>query len=753
MFEWLFKYPAGDFVRGQWLLTRGWPLWLALLLWLAGVLLLGALAWRRRAALGSLRVGGIVVLQAVMWALVLLLWWQPALLLRSLREGANSVALLLDVSGSMSRADPEPTRLQQARAALADPVFTQLRRSYTLQRYAFSNVLQPLGDYAQDGKGNGDQDIVGAAAAAGQTDIGGSLQMLLAQLRGKPLGAVVLFSDGADNNGALDPGQLEQIAAFGVPVHVVGIGRERMPEDLELQSVSLPARTLPGTSLNARVAIRHDGAAHTRLKVYDGEQLLAAQDVDLSDAAQVTSTSVRFDLTNTGYRRLRFVLDAGSAERELRNNERTRVVQVADDRAGILYAEGEPRWEYKFMRRALDGDASVRLATWLRMSPNGYYRQGLANPDELKSGFPTDKATLYGYSAVIIGSMPAGSLSNAQQTLLRDFVSERGGTLLMLGGSSGLGEGGWGNSILAPVLPAALPGKAGSFVRARAQAVPTARGRRTPMLQFSDDPAQNDAQWKSLPLLADYQQIGALRPAAVSLLEARVGDKSLPLLVSQPYGRGHALILATSGTWRWQMALPLADQHHELFWRQLARALVIDAPQPFELGTSLRGDTVALRAQLRDGAFVPQDNAQLIAQASNGTQSVSVPLQATVGQSGSYGADWQPPASGSWFVEVTATRAGKQLGKARAVVDYQRGAAEYFGLRQNRTLLEQLARATGGSYWRADQLAGLPEAIRASRAGVTQQQLLPLWDMPALFVLLLALKAAEWLLRRRWGVV
>jgi hypothetical protein len=84
---------------------------------------------------------------------------------------------------------------------------------------------------------------------------------------------------------------------------------------------------------------------------------------------------------------------------------------------------------------------------------------------------------------------------------------------------------------------------------------------------------------------------------------------------------------------------------------------------------------------------------------------------------------------------------------------HESGRAEYFSVRQNRTLLEQLSAATGGRYWAADQVDGLPEAIRYSAAGVTQQEIRALWNMPAIFLLLLLLKAGEWLLRRRWSVV
>ena len=60
---------------------------------------------------------------------------------------------------------------------------------------------------------------------------------------------------------------------------------------------------------------------------------------------------------------------------------------------------------------------------------------------------------------------------------------------------------------------------------------------------------------------------------------------------------------------------------------------------------------------------------------------------------------------------------------------------------------------TGGRNWALDELDELAQAISYSAAGITEQQLHPLWDAPLLFLLLLLLKAAEWTLRRYWKTI
>jgi hypothetical protein len=303
-------------------------------------------------------------------------------------------------------------------------------------------------------------------------------------------------------------------------------------------------------------------------------------------------------------------------------------------------------------------------------------------------------------------------------------------------------------------LPARLLATGASFHRVQVPVALTPRGRRSQLLKFSDNAAENEKQWTSLPALADYQDLGALKPAAARLLNVKVNEREQPLLVMQNYGRGHAYILATGGTWRWQMSLPLEDQRHELFWRQLSRGLVADVPKQLELSAEPHADRINVRAEVRNKAFELQRDVAVSANVTTSTgERDRIDLKPVLDQPGVYEAEYTPTGSGSFFIEAEAQRGKEKIASARSSVYYEQGRAEYFSLRQNRGLLQQLAAATGGAYFAADKLNGLPEAIRFSPAGVTQQETRPLWDMPFLFVLLLALKAAEWLLRRRWRIV
>ncbi len=101
---------------------------------------------------------------------------------------------------------------------------------------------------------------------------------------------------------------------------------------------------------------------------------------------------------------------------------------------------------------------------------------------------------------------------------------------------------------------------------------------------------------------------------------------------------------------------------------------------------------------------------------------------------------------------MAAAQAGDEaLGSSRFAVRREDGVVEHFNVQQNRPLLERLAAATSGRYFALGDVEQLREAVSFSEAGTVERQVLDLWSMPIVFLLLLVLKAGEWLLRLVWG--
>jgi len=669
----------------------------------------------------------------------------------------NIIAVVVDDSRSMGIADSNgKTREAAALAALSDSVLAGLQKRFQTRVYRLGRELTRV---------DGTQEISPVEPA---THIGDALKQLAMETADLPVGGIVLLSDGSQNTAGTGGSgiSLDAVQALRnrrLPVQTVGFGKEEHAHDVEIEDVSVAAGATANARIVATISLTQQGYAgqKAKLAVRDKEKSLAEREITLQTDGRVQTEPLFFPIGAAGAKSLTFSVEPLPGEENLANNAVTRPILVNDAKRRILYVEGEPRWEYKFIRRAEEDDPTVQLVSMLRTSENKIYRQGIRDPGELADGFPARPEDLFSYAGIIIGSVDVNYFTPLQQELLREYVDHRGGGILFLGGRYSLSDGGWGASSLNDLLPTFLPTGNHNFHRNAATVELTPEGLDSPITQILDDPEKNAQRWKKLTYLADYEDAGAPKPGATVLADLKAGRRKLPLLITESYGHGRTAIMATGGTWRWQMSEALGDPSHDLFWQQLLRWLIAESPGPVVASMPERlfmdEGLARLTAQVRDRQFLQAANAHVTAHIL-GPEGVNalVDLRPSEETPGLYQTEWTAEKSGTYVAEVIAESAGTQPQElGRDVVTFQRedGVAENFHTEQNRHLLEQLASETGGHYWKSSDLENLPRDISYSEAGISVRSTKELWDMPIVFVLLLGLPIGEWLLRRKWGVI
>ncbi|HZP06299.1 MAG TPA: hypothetical protein VFB43_15480 [Terracidiphilus sp.] len=765
MFQFLFKYPSPVFTKGRFVLLGAWPAWLLVVLIAAAA---GGLALliRHRLQDAAPKMKGwrawvIWGLQSALTALILFLLWEPAMSVSELSSQQNIIAVVVDDSHSMSIVDSEgKTREAAALAALEGGLLAGLRKRFQTRIYKLGSGLARI-----DGAGAGTTPAIAPVEPA--THLGDGLKQLANDTADLPVGAVLLLSDGSENTAAGGSGlSLEALQALRnrrLPVHTIGFGAEAPAHDVEIEDVSVAARATVNARVATTITLMQHGYAEQKatLAVRDGDKTLAAREIELAPNGRLQSEEIFFPVGAAGAKRLTFGVEPLAGEENVANNAATRPILVSDAKRRILYIEGEPRWEYKFIRRAEDDDPTVQVVSMLRTSENKIYRQGISNPAELAEGFPVRPEDLFGYSGIIIGSVAADYFTPLQQELLREYVDRRGGGVLFLGGREALSDGGWAASSLNDLLPTFLPAGNHNFHRNPATVELTSAGVESPITRLIEDKQKNAERWRKLTYLADYEDAGSPKPGATVLAEMLVGRRNLPLLVTQSYGHGRTAIMATGGTWRWQMSEALGDPSHDLFWQQLLRWLAAESPGPVTAAMAQRllmdEGRVQLTAQVRDREFQPTADAHVAAHIV-GPTGVDAMVEMTPSQEtpGLYQAEWTAEKPGAYLAEITAESTGttpQPLGSDVLTFQREDGVAENFHTEQNRPLLEQLSAETGGRYWKPTDLKNLPRDISYSEAGISVRSTKELWDMPIVFLLLLALPITEWLLRRKWGVV
>src|SRR6185437_1899132 len=251
MFQFFFKYPPDVFTRGTFMLLGSWPVWVLAALIVAAAMGLGWLLWRRRSNQpGSLRLGRAAVLwllETALVALLLLLLWQPAMSVSTLKPQQNVVAVVIDDSSSMAVADANGTRKDAAVALLRGGLLDSLQKRFVVRFYRAGAEATRIDKLDQ------------LTARQPATHLGESLKTVAADSATLPIGAVIFLSDGADNTGGIDRGTLAQLREHRLPVNTVGFGREQMDKDIELSNADVPIRTLANSRMEALVTIRQHG--------------------------------------------------------------------------------------------------------------------------------------------------------------------------------------------------------------------------------------------------------------------------------------------------------------------------------------------------------------------------------------------------------------------------------------------------------------------------------------------------------------
>jgi uncharacterized membrane protein len=747
MFEFLFKYPLSIFEKGKFVLLSGWPVWvLVLLIAAAGA----GLFWNMRRRHGLLTNARSIVIwlaQTALIALILLLLWHPAISVARLRPQQNVVAVLIDHSRSMGIADEGKPRLQNAEELLDNQLLPDLNKRFQVRLYEFGRDAVRV-DQAR-----------GLAADDNATRIGDSLKHIAAEAGTMPLGAIVVLSDGGDNTGGVDRDTIEQLRQLRIPVHTVGFGPDHFAKDIEIVDVAAPARALAQSRLSARVAIRQHGyaGATVKLMVRENDHPISEQAIVLKPDAEQSETIV-FNAGPAGAHSFQIGVAPVAGEQNTQNNAMVRLVNVAPRKMRVLYMEGEPRWEYKFIRRALEDDPSIEIVTILRTTQNKIYRQGTIDSHELENGFPTKAEELFKYDGLIIGSVEANYFSNEQQAIIRDFADKRGGGVLFLAGRFALSDGAYAKTPMAEMMPLHLTTEK-SWSRNFATATLTDAGRESVICRIEEERAQNIARWQKMPQIANYAVMGSPKPGAVVLMEvAEAGHRPTPLLAIQNYGHGRVGVFATAGSWRWKMLQDHADRTHSMFWSQLLRWMVTETPGPVLASTPhqvLPDDThVPLRVSVRDKNYDTVSGATVqasIARPDGGSDVVD--LKPDPLEPGMYTGEYTAEKTGTYVAEISAKQDKTDLGRDALTFRREDGVAENFGAAQNKDLLEKLSSDTGGNYYTPSNAKKLSGDVAVSEAGITAHDNLDIWDMPIVFLLVILIRGGEWLLRRKWGVV
>lgn len=604
------------------------------------------------------------------------------------------------------------------------------------------------------------------SAVARRTDVGGALTAVQERYRGRPVAGIVLISDGGDTGAGKD------VTAPGSTLPAVfpfGVGAADAGGDREVLSVTAAETVLDGSRVDLDVAAvsgRAEGPIELRLLENGRPREVRHVRVPVGGGP------IReiFQVSPPAGAATIYTIELPPAAGELvpENNSRSVLVQPRARTRRVLLVEGAPGFEHSFLKRALLGDRGLEVDSVVRKGKNEqgadtYYVQATRGRGAaLANGYPADAAALFTYDAIAFANVTGEQLTTAQLDATRDFVSRRGGGLIVLGAQSFLSRG-LGGTAVDDVLPVELSRRAdtsGAAANSRGanRVALTDAGRQHPITRLGGSDEESRKRWDGLPALAAAASLGTARPGASVLATTSAAGASRPLIAVQRYGEGRSMVFTGEASWRWRMMLPSSDRSYETFWRQSVRWLALGATDPvavFPAAAAGVGEPVVIRTAVRDATFTSIRDAEVQVQLS-GPDGRMVEARAALeaGDSGAelFAATFTPEQPGLYRVGVTARRGREEVGAASSTLLVGGADVEMAQPRLNTAVLERLASETGGQMIDAGAFGPTLAALQTAAPAAALAARRDLWHSAWSLLLIISLLAAEWLLRRRWGL-
>lgn len=802
-------YPvASDTLATLAFANESW-MWVALVFGAASIFIL-TFTYRKSPLRGPQKFFA-ATLKLVGLILLALILMEPVILDELPRKNANEVAIVADNSSGLTVAldANEPSPAEQLTSALVNSEtnlypewLARIDDTFRLQPFLFDGSLRRVDEFSE------------LSFAENRSDLATALGRIRQRFDKRPLAAIVAFTDG----NATDAEELDTTLAkwsevaenAGVPVYPVILG-DPSPEARDLSVNHVTAETTQFE--DAQVTLNIEAAARGHFPdpvevfaVNEAGKELAVKEVvfpePVSGGPVSRALPVRLQLSamppGISFLKVGIRQSAEKPAEELtdRNNEKQISVNRGSGPYRILYVSGRPNWEYKFLRRSLAMDSEIELVGLIRIakrepkfewrgrtgeSSNPLFRGfrseipeetrkydepvlvrlNVSDASELRDGFPKSAEDLFDtYKAIIIDDLEASFFTQEQQELIDQYVSRRGGTLLMLGGQESFQPGLWENTPIGRVLPVYLDKIRNGPPSLESAFDLTREGWLEPWMRLRSSKDEETNRLAYMTPFFAVNQVSAIKPGA-SILSTVIDSerRTLPAIITQRYGEGKSAAVTIADFWRWGMKDPEQQVNLARSWRQLVRWAINEVPSRVELEKEevnsgpLPLTKLSVRVQTK--TFDPQDDATVILTVSHQDGETStLSAEPSLTDPGLFTTEYASENPSGYRVQASVLDGeGEEIGTDEIARTINPEADEFAKLGPNQSTLERIAAETGGKMLRLDELAELPALLKTLDLPISEVRQRPLWHTPWLFLIALACFLGEWVIRRRQGIL
>lgn len=653
------------------------------------------------------------------------------------------IGVLYDESGSMQTEDVLDPEAPAARPKSREAVVKELvkEEAWAPLGESFKVVIQPFDTNSGSG-----------------TDLSGAITDFVEQQPG--LQGIVLISDGDWNAGEPPSSAATRLRMAGTPVFAVPIGSENSLPDLAVTALDAPTFGISGKPVrlpfSLSSALTEDHTTTISIETSEGETL--TREVTIPAMGKLRET-VLWTPRAVGDYSLTLTLPGTDEEVNSGNNVITAPIAIRKEELKVLVIDSYPRWEYRYLRNALERDPGVEVQCLLFHPDVEALGGGPGYLDE----FPPPE-TLSDFDVIVLGDVGVSpsELTIEQVDALKNQVATQASGLVLLPGFRGHQISLLDTSLedLFPVVvDSAQPRGWGSPTPGQFEL--TELGARSLLTRLEDTENANANIWSSLPGFQWYA--GVTRAKAGSEVLATHSSETnrygrIPLIVTKTYGTGKILFMGTDGAWRWRKGVE--DKYHYRFWGQVARWMAYQRNMASDELMRLfyspdrpqTGDTLTLNANVMSIGGEPLQDANVIVQIVAPSGKVeSIRLEpGGEEQWGLFTGSFEPKEPGEHTVAMTCEENGGQLD---LTITVQGSSLEKTGQPARIDVMEEIARLSRGELLSTPDLAKIQSMVAGLPDPEPIERRLRLWANPWWIGGIILLMTAFWIGRKAVGAV
>lgn len=671
------------------------------------------------------------VIRGAALILILFMLFEPVFVYLQHRNELPAVAVLVDKSASMNVKDGTNDRVSETKKLLSSSALRRLGERTKLHYIAFADSAYEVStDSLQGLSYNG----VG-------TDHAGAFMRTEDQLSDQNLAAMIVVTDGSQN---LGPNPLRIAKESTVPIFSIGVGDTNERVDAAISEIFTNEMTYVGNNVPVDIRIHTHGlqGKTSTLHLQAGGREVSKQNISFVEDDREVSVSMSFLAEIAGDLRVRAILDSVAGESILENNSRSVIVRVLEAKAKVLFFSGPPSADLTSLRQTLDADTTYETQVFTEAG-NGKLLQGKSLPqDDI-----IEKSNLI----VLIDFPSRATPQDLVDRICRIAESKHIPILYFAGPEVMQSRFGW----LASIVPVQMqkPTLVENKVTLRAAANHPAIAGRSPLT----------ADWPELPPV--YGTIGGFTTSAGAQTVVKISRESLGITEDEPgivfwqrgQMRGAAFLCWGIHRWKLEMANSTNSSgfYNDLVTRVCAWLIAPADQQRVKIQTTKKlysgNEKVRFIAQVYGADLTPRDDAVIDLRVVSGERSETVPMRNR--GHGKYDGEFLPWSEGEYRFSGTAAAGTDTLGKDQGLFAVEAFNIELINTRARYDILQQIAGASGGAFVTINSADSLLNKLQFSSKAVSVRIEIPLWNRASILWIIIGLLCAEWIIRKRSGML